>query len=485
MKYRHALCMNPYVKESSAAMGFFPPTGLEYIAAALQGEAGKVTLVDLREESDLHDPVRLRQFISAQGVDLLCVSVNWEYFYKEVCRLINELPSGITLVVGGQQATDNVEGLFQRCPNIDIIVRGEGEETIQEIAHGTELKDILGISYRNNGGIIHNPNRKLPPVENLRSPDRTLRRSDYYVKLKGIKLFPSKFDTVLSARGCPFNCKFCTMDMNPLGQKRIYSARTPESVVEEIRTIEAEMIFFADDNFFVDPKRVEKICDLLIGQGISKRFVTQARIEIYKNPELLEKAARAGFKIMLIGIESPTDRILTQLDKGFTSDEVRKAFKVLRTFPFFYHCYFIYGNIGESREEMLSIPEFAKEISADSISFQKLQVRKFSPLKEVVETTPGYHLDVNGFVYSDRYSMEDLKQIQKSIQKKFYTPAKLLGIIKKIYRIGFLTNSDLEWFLIKIPLLLYKLVAREAEKMAGRRRKKRQMATSSATARSG
>ncbi|MBI4697525.1 MAG: B12-binding domain-containing radical SAM protein [Nitrospirae bacterium] len=470
MKYKHALCLNPYVKESSAAMGFFPPIGLEYVAASLIDHVGNVTVMDLRQEKDYHDIRSLTSFIHNKKIDLICVSINWNFFFKEVCGLINSLPDSITLVAGGQQATESVEELFQKCPNIDIIVRGEGEETIQEVAKGMDLQAILGISYKNNGSVIHNPNRPLPEVDSLRNPDRGLRRASYHVKSKGVKVFNTKFDTVLSARGCPFNCKFCTMDLNPLGQKRFYSARSPESVVDEIQSLDAEMVFFADDNFFVNTKRVEKICDLLIERGIKKRFITQARIEIYKHPELMKKVAKAGFKMMLIGIESPHDWILKQIDKGFTSEEVRRAFKALNELPFYYHCYFIYGNIGESREEMLYIPEFAQEIGADSISFQKLQVRKFSPLKEIVEKTPGYHLDINNFVYSDKYSMKDLRQIQKGIKKKFYTLKQIYRIIGKLYGIKFITNEDLFWLFMRFPLLFYKIAAREIEKKYKRKK---------------
>ena len=466
MKYKNALCLNPYFKESSAGMGFFPPIGLEYIATALKDHVGNLTLIDLRQEREYNSPDRLRKFIK-ENIDLVCVSVNWSYFFDDVCNLINQLPNDIKLVVGGQQATDNVEELFQRCPDIDIIVRGEGEEIIQDIAQDIDLKDIDGVSYRNNGRIIHNQNRQLPKVDSLRNPDRSLRRTSYHIKSKGVRLFKTLFDTVLSARGCPFKCKFCTMDLNPLGQKRIYSARSPESVVEEIKGIDANIIFFADDNFFVNPQRTEKIFDLLIEQGINKRYIIQSRLEIYKYPHLLRKAEKAGFKVMLVGIESPHDWILEQLDKGFNSEEVRKAFKVLKDYPFFYHCYFIYGNIGESREEMLYIPRFSQEIGADSISFQKLQARKFSPVKEIVEKTPGYHFDSNNFVYSDRYSIKDLRQIQKIIKKSFYTPGKLCSMLKKLYDIKFIMPADLLWFFIRFPVLLYKVLAREIEKRTG------------------
>ena len=186
---------------------------------------------------------------------------------------------------------------------------------------------------------------------------------------------------------------------------------------------------------------------------------------------------RIGEVPALIGIESPHDWILKQIDKGFTSAEVRKAFKVLKNFSFHYHCYFIYGNIGESREEMLYIAEFAKEIGADSISFQKLQARKFSPIKEIVEKTPGYHLDVNGFVYSDTYSMQDLKQIQKGIKKSFYTPGQLTRSIQKLFDIKFITFTDLLWFFLYFPPLLYKILAREIEKKRSRKVSKKKGST--------
>jgi len=470
MKYDNVLCLHPYFKETSAAMGFFPPTGLEYVATALEGYVNEITLIDLRQEREYHNIDDLRKFIKKR-IDLMCVSVNWSYYFEDVCNLINCLPDDIELIVGGQHATDHVEDLFQKCPNIDIIVRGEGEETIQQLVQDVDLQDIPGISYKNNGDIIHNQNRPLPPVDNLRYPNRRLRRTPYHLKSKGVSLSKTEFDSVLTARGCPYNCKFCTFNINPLGQKRNYSARTPESVVEEIKSLDAGVIFFSDDNFFTNFKRSERICDLIIEENINKKFIAQARIEIYKSPAMLRRAEEAGFKIMLLGIESPHDRILKQLDKGFTSKDIREAFKVLRNYAFYYHCYFIFGNIGESKEEMLYIPQFAKEIGADSISYMKLQARKFSPLKEIIENKPGYYLSANGFVYSDRYSVDELNRIKKDIKRTFYTPSQLYKIIRKLGRIELITLADLLVFIPRFPVLLYKLIAREIEKK--RRRKKR------------
>ncbi len=467
-KYKHVLALNPYFADSTAIMGTFPPTGLEYIAASMQGLVGKVTLLDLRYETAYQDPTVLSEFIRNE-IDLLCVSIRWQSQFREICDFVARLPPEITTVVGGYQATVEVEDLFGRCPNVDMVVRGEGEGVIRQVVSGVPRADIRGLSYRENGGILHNEIHPLPDIATLPFPDRSLRRHDYYFTQHGVRLSRHTFDTVLTTRGCPFKCKFCTFSLNPLGQKRGYSERPVESVVEELKTVAADAVLFSDDNFFNNPQRSERLCDLIIENKIRKSFVVQARIDVAKHPRLLDKAQQAGFKILLIGIESPHDRILKQLQKGITQQQVRDAFTVLSQYDFYLHGYFIYGNLGETEEEMLYIPKFAKEIKLDSISFQKLRVEKFSPLKEAVEQTPGYHYDrVGGPVYSDRYGLKELGRIRDRIRSEFYDLPQIAHIIRKAGRLGIVRWRDLADALPRLPLLGY----RSARRWMRKRRKR-------------
>lgn len=472
MSYDHALVLNPYIKESSAAMGFFPPTGLEYVATAMEGLVGKISLVDLRQEKELQRIENLLKFINDEDIDLICISCNWSYYFKEVIALINSLPNNIDIIVGGQQATDYVEELFKYCPNIKIIVRGESEEPMQEILKGASLNEIKGISYKANGSIIHNPVRALADVNKICFPDRRLRRTTYHLKSKNIILSKSGFDTVLTARGCPYSCKFCTFNLNPLGQRRFYSARSPESIIEELKTVDSKVIFLADDNFFVNQTRVSEICDLIIQEKIDKRFISHARLEIAKHPRMLEKAYEAGFRVMLMGIESPHDKILKLFNKGFTRKDIEESFAVLKKIPFYYHGYFIFGNIGETEDEMVEIAEFAEKIGVDSISAQKLRLEKYSTMKEIIEKTPGYYYNTTGFVYSDKYDVDKLSKIGKKIKKGFYTPKKLFMIAKKVYSIGIFTKEDLLYLLFQSPKILAKTILREIEKKTGKMRKR-------------
>ncbi|MBU3934255.1 MAG: hypothetical protein KKH11_06290, partial [Candidatus Omnitrophica bacterium] len=184
-----------------------------------------------------------------------------------------------------------------------------------------------------------------------------------------------------------------------------------------------------------------------------------------KYPKLLAKMVKAGFKLLSLGIESPHDYILDQLNKGFDSNTIRKAFTVLKKYPIFYHGFFIYGNLGETEEEMLYIAEFSKEIDVDSIAFSKLRVDKYSPLREMAKKTPGYHVTDRGELYSDKYSHPALKRIGRRIKFSFYTPSRFLKMLSKcFFVVRIFTFSETVSFLVVMPRVLKSVIVREIQK---------------------
>lgn len=454
-------------QSGSVGLAVFPPIGLEYIAASLRPHVEQLTFLDLRLHGPLRDLDKLKRFI-ADEIDLLCISINWEYHFDEVCKLINTLPGDVTTVVGGKQATDSLDEVFEACPAVDIMVRGEGEETIAELASGVRLEDILGISYRRNGEIVHNPNRPLREVDTYPYPDRSLRQRNYHLSLGGFALGGVEFDSILTSRGCPYNCKFCTFNLNPWTQKRRFSARSVESVIAELKQISAGMVLIADENFFVVPSRAKEICQRIIAEGLNKRFLVQARIEIFEHPEVLDAAAQAGIKVILLGIESPTDRILDQLHKGFDTAKVRRAFEVFRNYPFYYHGYFIYGNLTETEAEMMQIPVFAKELGLDSIAYQKLRIEKYSPLKEETENTSGYYVGDDHIVYQEGLGRPYLKRISRQITKEFYTPGQLWKLLRKVFAVGFFLPRDFPVLVLSFPIVAGMKVSRKVRKKLNR-----------------
>ena len=479
MSYRHALCLYPYVVDQRPGIGIFPPTGLEYVATALRGHVGRISLVDLRHERGLQPIEKMRGFIAREGVDLICICVGWRARYRQVCEYIGQLPVDITTIVGGQEASNEVEDILQRCANVDAVVRGEGEETVVEIAEGRVWEEILGLSFKRvgprrdsrssgarNGSIVHNENRPLPSIESITPPDRSLRRSAYHPTLRGARLLSLEFDTILASRGCPYKCDFCSLVVNPLGQLRGYVSRTPESIEDEIASSRARIILFADDIFFLEPRKAERLCDLLIERGIDKRYVVQCRIEVYKFPRMLEKVHRAGFRVFLFGIELASDRILKQIHKGFTTEEVRKAFTVLRRYPFWYHGYFIYGLIGETEEEMLAIPSYARELGLHSISLSLLRMDKFTPMREEVERMPGYRISSNGYVYSEQFGKKELRRIRNRIRNGFqYRPGQLGKALRALDACEIISYRQMVRLILLSPLVVWDTVRHRGRKV--------------------
>jgi radical SAM superfamily enzyme YgiQ (UPF0313 family) len=424
MLYKNALCVYPH-QQGAPEKKYCPPIGVEYIATVLEGLVEKVTLVDMRFEPNLDD------FIVNDNIDLVCLSVNWDYQRDATINIIDRIPSHSKVVVGGRYATTCVEELFAAAPNIDIIVRGDGEEIIRDIALGLPLKDIPGISYREDSRIIHNKIRDLRSLHDAIYPNRKLRRVKYRLLYKNIDLGQG-VDFISTSRGCPYHCKFCTFTNNPLGQKRNWSGRSASSVIEELKTIDAGFLFVVDDNFAVDMKRVEKICDLIIAEGIKKTFAVAVRLEIYKHPQILEKMFNAGFKILTIGIESAQNKTLRAMQKGFDTALAEKAFAEIRKVNFFIHGYFIVGCMGENEAEMLEMAPFAKSLKLDTINLSLLRTEKYSPLNELIANSSGYYVSENNIVCSEEYPLKVLRNIRHRIGRSYYTLPTILRIAKKI-----------------------------------------------------
>jgi radical SAM superfamily enzyme YgiQ (UPF0313 family) len=172
---------------------------------------------------------------------------------------------------------------------------------------------------------------------------------------------------------------------------------------------------------------------LLIAEGIKKKYVINARLELAKRPDVLEKMYRAGFLGFLMGIESAHDKTLASMNKGFTTAKVREYFDVLKNYNFIYHCYFIIGNIGETRDEMLDIVDFAHELGVDTLGLSVLRATKYSPLKTMLQEYDTYHIEEkSGKVYSDELSVSELQQIRRDVNASFFNAPVILRLLKKM-----------------------------------------------------
>jgi len=461
--FRHALCVYPYREELREA-GFYPPLGLEFIAAVVRRYARSLDLIDLRTE-----PGRARDFLRPQ-TDLICLSVNWDRDREFLEGEIRSLPPGIRTVIGGRHATEAPDRWLAEFPNVDALVRGDGEEAMEELCRGVPMEQIAGMSFRRDGRIHHNPNRKLGALRDDLYPDRSLRRQTYAIRLNDIST-GIQIDAISASRGCPFNCTFCSFNRNPWGEKRPWAARSPESVVDELAEIQARIVGFTDDLFTHDMDRVERICDLILARGIRKRYLINARLEVARRPDVLRKMERAGFSMLMLGIESAHDKTLRSMRKGFDTARIRQYCQVLRRSRMILHGYFILGCIGESVEDMLQIAPFAHEIGIDTLGLSALRYSPYSGLDELVASTPGYHIAPGGKVYSDHCPADALRRLRRRIRHEFYTPGQIVHIAGK----GMLNNaaSFLPDVLPNLPRLAAASIAHAWRRSRRRARKRR------------
>ncbi|MBT8363081.1 MAG: B12-binding domain-containing radical SAM protein, partial [Deltaproteobacteria bacterium] len=422
------LCVYPYRKDLKK-FRFIPPIGLELIGKVIEPYAQALDIIDLRYESK-----RTLDFLRPE-TDMVCFSVNWKRRVERLRKEIMSVPPDIFTILGGRHATEDPEGWLTSCPNVDAVVRGDGEEVMEDLCRGVPLENIAGLSFRNGDGIIHNSVRRLGPLKDQLYPNRSLRRYTYEVEIGNIST-GVELDMFSASRGCPFNCTFCSFNFNPWGEKRNWSGRSPESIVDELAQIKAPLIGFTDEIFTHNMDRVERICDLILDRGIRKKYIINARLEIARRPDVIRKMELAGFSMFLLGIESAQDKTLRSMRKGFNTAKIREYFDVLRGRPILLHGYFILGNIGENVAEMKQIIPFARELGLDSIVLCILRNNPHSGIEELVAQNSDYHIAPSGRVYSDHCSEKELRRLRRSLHRKFYSRRQLLRILDKGRRSG-------------------------------------------------
>jgi radical SAM superfamily enzyme YgiQ (UPF0313 family) len=413
--FQHVLCVYPY-RIGLKRFKFCPPLGIEYIGTVVEPHTRALDILDLRKE-----PAHTVDYLRPE-TEMVCFSINWQRDIAFLHAEIRSVPTDIFTVLGGQQVTHDPESWLAAFPNVNAVAR-----------RGTD--------------IVHNPARRLKPLDDHLYPNRSLRRYTYELDISGFNT-GIEFDLISASRGCPFNCTFCSSNRNPWGQKRNWSGRSPESIVEELDLIKAPFVAFTDELFTYDMDRVARICDLILARGIRKKYIVNARLEIARRPEVIRKMEQAGFAVLMLGIESAQDKTLHSMRKGFNTAKIREYFDVLRGRPLILHGYFILGNIGESVQEMEQIVPFARELGLDTLNLSVLNTPPHSGIEDLIAQNPDYHIALNGKVYSDHCSLKELKRLRDNLFKKFYSKGQMLHIMDKARRTGFFKH---------FPQLLFKM----------------------------
>jgi len=350
-----------YLAERWTKGSSMPPLGLLYIAAVLEKEGIQVEIcaADILK-LNWRGIEREIQRVEPDLIGVTSTTENrFQSFHLIKCAK-KAFPQALT-VLGGPHASMAAEDCLAHIPELDIVVRGEGELTMLELCRSLERKkdiasaaNIAGISLRLNGKIISNPAR--PPIQDLDSlpfPAFHLvpfEKYNFRFEVPGHGMLPA-INTITS-RGCPFNCNFCA---TPINWGRTIRMRSPQNIVQEIEILvgkyNVKVIFFFDDTFNANPKRVEEICNLIIEHKLNIFWKCDVRFDLINKP-LLEKMKRAGLFHLSFGLEAGSERVRNEIvNKKVNINDFHNLVRWSRDLDIIPNAFFIFSHPTETWEE--------------------------------------------------------------------------------------------------------------------------------------
>jgi radical SAM superfamily enzyme YgiQ (UPF0313 family) len=330
---------------------------------------------------------------------------------------------GIPVIMGGPHVTYLAEEALKHA---DFVIRSEGERPLMAFIdaweNGRDWAAVPNLSYRKNGQIVHNPVLELrQELDQIPFPDFSLLKLD----LKSHQRMSSI--PVLTSRGCPFDCSFCSVT-GMFGKK--YRFRSTENIIEELRLYDnrRNTIFFYDDNFTANRQRAKELLQAMIRERFKFRWTTQVRADVARDPELVRLMKRAGCHTVYIGFESLNPRSLEDMKKRQTVEEIAQAVKVLHGHGIHIHGMFVLGFDDDDWESVKKTLKFAKKARLMSTQFLILTPLPGSEFYERMasENRIRFHdwtlYDAHHVVFQPaRFSLFDLQRAQILCHKKFYS----------------------------------------------------------------
>ncbi|GBE20415.1 MAG TPA: radical SAM protein [Candidatus Pacearchaeota archaeon] len=355
------------------------PLGIASLAAYLRKEKINAAVIDaVIEEYNIKETAEVAIKTGAKIIGISCLTEN-RYAALKTLKEAKRINPKIIAIIGGLHATFTDEIILKNYPFVDLVVRGEGEETllelIKKIKNKKPLEKILGITYRKKGKIIANPSRPfMPSIEDLPFPAYDLFPMKKYTLPPDIKGKVNQTSLITTSRGCPMGCKFCETT-HAWGKKiRNTSAKKLFETVKYLyENFGIDYIRFADDLFTMKREKVIEFCELLIKSKLPIRFRIQARVDTVDLEELklLEKA---GCDLIEYGAESGSNKVLKEVGKNITIDRIKNAVNITREAKIDLKYFLIVGSLKEGPNETWETFKLIKETHPDWIGINALTI---------------------------------------------------------------------------------------------------------------
>ncbi|MFY9638854.1 MAG: radical SAM protein [Methanobacterium sp.] len=414
----------PYSSSKYKFIGLVaPPLGIAYIAAMLERNGVEVKILDSPALEYGHEAVKKE--IQAYSPDIVAITsvtptigsaLKTAQISKEAC------PNAIT-VLGGYHPTFTYQEVLKN-DFVDIVVCGEGEQTMVELVdaveNGKNLRDVNGLATEN----FKTPSRGI--IEDLDSipfPARHLLPMDEY-KILNMKLTTG---TIVSGRGCPYKCSFCASSAMH-GQK--LRLRSAENVVDEMEHLvndhNIEMVAFMDDTFTLNKKRVYEICEAIKDRGLDNYWGCTARVDTISE-ELLKTMKDAGCITMFLGVESADQQFLNEVNKMININRIKKTFELTKKYNMRTIASVVLGMPGDTKRSILSTIKFVKTLEPSYAVFSlatpypgtDFYLKAASENLIKINDWSKYTL-LSPVLETVDCSLEELKKLQKKAFKEFY-----------------------------------------------------------------
>jgi len=336
-----------------------PPLGLGYMAAVLEGLGVDVKICDMDILKLSYD--EYRKIVSKEQPDIVGITAITQQYTngKQVAQVSKQEVPDCTVLMGGPHVTFLASESLKDCPDIDIVVRGEGEVTVTEIVQYCQgergLDTVDGVTYRDNSTIRTTGERVyIKDLDSLPLPARHLLPLEKY----------SEKGSVITSRGCPGACSFCS-SFRLLG--KTFRPRSIQKVVDEI---EFELMgkyhyrefFFIDDTFTFYMERTRELCEEILKRGLDVEWGCNTRVDKVSD-ELLKIMSKAGCIRLCFGLESIHPETLTLLKKNIRPQQVLEAVSLAHKYGIDVNLAFMLGLPGETPEMIKETIDFVADIN--------------------------------------------------------------------------------------------------------------------------
>ncbi len=355
------------------------PVGLLAVAAVLEREGYEVSIINADAERLTLDETVLR--VAEEKPDYVgstCMTATVDVAYKFYSELKKQLPE-VKVIVGGPHVSSLPKATLEESRDIDIVVKGEGDDTTAELMEAIRnnrcLSTVKGIVFRKNGEIFETQDRGLiEDLGRLPLPSYHLLKHDLYRSYMWnhwVSGHRKPIGAIFTARGCFGKCSFCAAKVIfGHGIRYFPLERVKKEIDLLVNKYKVKILYFQDDTFTANRKRVNEICDYLIEKGYNKKLEidVSSRADISHYPTLL-KMRKAGIRWIFFGVESGNQKILDGMCKNISIKQVREAFKRANKAGLYVGGNFIIGSVGETYETVMDTINLARELKQDYASF--------------------------------------------------------------------------------------------------------------------